>query len=190
MTSYPSPSNLPAGIPNIQLNITSVPVTAKPRRLKSQWSKQAVDDFLSDWGTPVWPRLPDNVLDIVKDALEDPNYDPDSPEPYKGLWRWEDGRIATPEEVKKAHPEVSLVERMADEMKSEIDREIAKELLAFALKTSTSRHPELADQITEPESELPTWLANTIELTPAGRAVKDAAAAIWADGLARIKNPA
>ncbi|MGD9726556.1 MAG: hypothetical protein AB7L09_01175 [Nitrospira sp.] len=115
--------------PNIPIQITSLPVVAQPRKLQSTWSRQAVDDFLNDFGLSRYPRLPDNDLDRMRDALEDPNYDPND-ENYKGLWRWQDGRIATPSEVRAAHPESGLVEAMANEMASEIDREIMSLLKA------------------------------------------------------------
>jgi hypothetical protein len=129
MTSSQSPLDLSASLPNIKFNITSTPVVAKSRKLKMTWSQTAADDLRRLWG-PIWPRRPDNVLDVLKDALEDPDYDPDAEEDYKGRWRWEDGRVATPEEVKKAHSgsEVDLVATMADEMRAEVDREIMESL--------------------------------------------------------------
>ena len=36
---------------------------------------------------------PNNPLDLILDAMEDPDYDPNSSEEYKGLWRWPDGSI-------------------------------------------------------------------------------------------------
>jgi len=122
----PSPSSLP----NIQLNITSTQVTAKPRKLKTTWSQTAAQDLRDLWGDP-GPTRPDNALDLLNDALDDPDYDPSKAEEYKGRYRWPDGRIATPEEVKKAFQgsTAGLVSSMADEMKAEIDREIMNSLL-------------------------------------------------------------
>jgi hypothetical protein len=120
------PADDDASLPEIDLQITSVPVQAPARKLSTTWSQTAADDLRSLWG-PFWPQRPNNALDILKDALEDPDYDPDAPEEYKGRWRWEDGRIATPEEIEKArHPESALVENMANEMTNEIDREILR----------------------------------------------------------------
>ncbi len=77
------------------------------------------------WGWKETPQRPDNALDLLNDALEDPDYDSGSPEAYEGLWRWPDGRLATPEEVEEAFgPEASIVRSMASEMTEEIDREI------------------------------------------------------------------
>jgi hypothetical protein len=119
-------------IPNFSLNITSTQVTAKPRALKSQWSQAAAQDLRDLWGEPV-PSRPDNALDLLNDALSDPDYDPLHPETYKGRYRWSDGRIATPEEVKKAlsGSTAGLVATMADEMKAEIDQEIMLSLAAM-----------------------------------------------------------
>jgi len=103
---------------------------AKSRKLKTTWSQEAADDLRGLWGRSVWPRRPDNALDVLKDALEDPDYDPNATDDYKGIWRHSDGRIATPEEVRKASQgsEANLVESMADEMRAEIDREIMASL--------------------------------------------------------------
>lgn len=124
-----SPSSGPS-LPNIPLNITSTTVTAKPRKLKATWSSSAAQDLRELWDPP-GPARPDNALDLLNDALDDPDYDPSKAEEYKGRYRWPDGRIATPEEVKKAlqGSTAGLVETMADEMKAEIDREIMKSLL-------------------------------------------------------------
>ncbi len=46
-------------IPNIQINITSAQVTAKPRKLKTSWSQTAAQDLRDLWG-PVLPMRPDN----------------------------------------------------------------------------------------------------------------------------------
>ena len=120
-------SNTP--IPQIDLKITSMPVTANSRRLTMTWSQSSVDDMRSVWG-PFWPRRPDNPLDLLRDALDDLNYDPDTEEAYKGLWRWQDGRLATPAEVKAAtaSPEQVMVNMVADNMTAEIDREILRSL--------------------------------------------------------------
>lgn len=116
-------------MPNIKLNITSTDVTAKSRKLKTTWSQMAADDLRGSW-FPIWPRRPDNALDVLRDALDDPDYDPNAEESYKGLWRWADGRVATPEEVKTAYhgSEAELVKTMADEMTAEIDRQIVASL--------------------------------------------------------------
>jgi hypothetical protein len=131
MTSSQFPSDQDPGLdltlPEIELNIRSEPVTAKPRKLKMEWSL----------GPSI--KRPDNVLDLMKDALEDPDYSPESAEPYKGLWRWADGRVATPEEVKQELAndfrsmfgtglEKDLIQAAADEMRAEIDREIMESL--------------------------------------------------------------
>jgi len=120
---------LDSSLPEIDLQISSSPVRATSRKLKTSWSLEAADDLRSLWA-PIWPRRPDNILDVLRDALDDPDYDPDAEETYKGLWRWKDGRVATPEEVKKAHegPEHDLVKTMADDMAAEIDREIMRTL--------------------------------------------------------------
>jgi hypothetical protein len=186
----------PGGIPNINLNITASQVTAKPRKMKTQWSQQAVNDFMSDWGASVYPRLPTNELDLMRDALEDPNYDPNTKEPYKGLWRWEDGRVATPEEVKKAHPEESLVEAAAREMRDEIDKEIMRELAAAGALSDPdvdAIFEELAER-SEPEHHEPlsrekvrsgrlVKVLNALELSPAPRWAKEAAKRIVDENL-------
>lgn len=121
-------------LPKIDLNIQSTPISAKSRKLKFGWSQEAADDLRDLWGLPR-PRLPSNALDLLNDSLEDPNFDPNSPEPYKGLYRWPDGRVATPEEIKEAFesaPESALVEKMAIEITAEIDREILKDLRRLA----------------------------------------------------------
>jgi len=124
----PSSSGSPQ-IPNIQLNITSTSVVAKPRKLKTTWSTAASQDLRDLWPAP-GPYRPDNALDLLNDALDDPGYDPSKAEEYKGRYRWPDGRIATPEEVKKAlqGSTAGLVESMADEMTAEIDAEIMRKL--------------------------------------------------------------
>lgn len=114
-------------LPEISLQITSEPVVARPRKLATRWSAGTADDFLDFFGYKAYPRLPDNDLDRLRDALEDPNYDPTKGN-YEGLWRWEDGRVATPEEVKAARPDVSLVKIMSDELADEVDREILNSL--------------------------------------------------------------
>lgn len=125
-------------IPDFNLNISTSKVVAKPRRLKAQWSASAADSLREMWGgRPRYPRLPDNELDLLRDALEDPNYDPDSHETYKGLWRWEDGRVATPEEVQRVlDPEGAMISSMADEIRKEIDREIMNTLATQAITNS------------------------------------------------------
>jgi len=155
-------------VPEFDFNITCVPVQAQPKFLKSNWSQGAVQDFMSAFGLSLWPRLPDNALNLLNDALEDPSYDPNSPDTYKGLWRWDDGRVATPEEVAKAHPESSLVERMADEMKAEIDKEIMRDLTSA---------PEVQTQTL-------VGLLNVVECSPVDRQFKDAARKILIDNLA------
>lgn len=94
-------------------------ITAAPRKLKANWTLEAANELRDLWGGP---RFPDNALDLLNDALDDPNYDPE--EPYVGLPRWSDGRIATKEEVDAHNP----VAKMAQEMCAEIDAEILKEL--------------------------------------------------------------
>jgi len=134
-------SNVPdQSIPPFNVNIQSTPVTAIPRKLKAKlkakWGAEAADDLRSLWGISPISR-PDNTLDLLQDALEDPNYDPDAPEGYKGLWRWPDGRVATPEEIKEQGTSTigsSLVETMADEIKAEIDQEILRDLVKLAQK--------------------------------------------------------
>jgi hypothetical protein len=123
-----NPSNGPQ-IPNIPLNIISTPVVAKSRKLKMSWSLEAADDLRSAWRATSAPSRPDNALDLLNDALEDPNYDPNSSESYVGRYRWGDGTLATPEEIKKAFgAESSLVASMANEMSAEIDREILRSI--------------------------------------------------------------
>lgn len=183
-------------IPNFQLNISSTPVTATPRKLKSKWSVSAAQDLRDLWGGPAWwPRLPTNELDLMRDALEDPNYDPNSKEPYKGLWRWEDGRVATPEEVKKAHSEQSLVEAAAEEMRAEIDKEILRELAA-AGATSLTIEELMEDLAPKPPPEhfdpLPhdkarssrlVKILNALELSPVPRWAKESAKRIVDENL-------
>ena len=122
-----SDPDLDTSIPNIPLNISVSEIRAKPRTLRMEWSTAAAQDL---WGVPF--NRPTNPLDLLKDALDDPDYDPDAAEPYEGLYRWPDGRVATPEELKKhlRTPEAKLAESMADEMTAEIDREILRDLRA------------------------------------------------------------
>lgn len=187
----------PGGIPNFNLNITSSQVTAQPRKLQSVVSTTAAQDLRDLWGGSAWPRLPTNELDLMRDALEDPNYDPDAKETYKGLWRWEDGRVATPEEVKAAHPEQSLIEAAAEEMRKEIDREIMRELMASGASGLTI--DELIEDLTsehetEPEHYDPlprdkvrsgklVKVLNALELCPAPRWAKEAAKKIVDENL-------
>jgi len=131
----------------------------------------------------VWPRQPDNALDLLKDAMEDPTYDPDAVEPYKGLWRHENGRIATPEEVKRAHPESRLVESMAEEMKAEIDEEIMRELAAGIVF-----NPSIVGPVDPSPAAIPVEIQNAIELAPVPRWMKDAAIKVWTDGLEKLEN--
>ena len=142
------------------------------------WSLEAADDLRNLWGPP-GPQLPSNALDILYDSLIDPNYNPTADEPYKGLYRWADGRLATPEETKVARaPGEALVAAMAGEIKAEIDREVA------AATSSVLYNPSVFSG-KPPAAKLPVWLRNTIELTPAGRGIKDAAIQIWTEGLVR-----
>lgn len=110
----------------VPFEIQVTQVTAAPRTIKSNWSIGAVNDLRDMYGLG-GPQYPDNALDILKDALDDPNYDPNGPD-YKGLPRWPDGRVATHEEYLRYHPEERLVESMAKEMADEIDREILESL--------------------------------------------------------------
>ena len=151
-------------IPGFDLSITSTPVVVKPRKLKMSWSNTAAQDLQDLWGGwDRWPRLPANDLDRVRDALEDPNYDPESNETYKGLWRWEDGRIATPDEVLASRPELSLLEKASVEMMAAVDREIIEELALGPV----------------PQSAHLVNILNTIELSPCPRWCKDAARKIF-----------
>lgn len=179
----------PSGIPNFNLNIASAQVSATPRKMRAQWSTAAAQSLQDLWGGPSWwPRLPSNELDLMRDALEDPNYDPNSKEPYKGLWRWEDGRVATPEEVKKAHPEQSLIEAAAEEMKAEIDMEIMRDLAAAGSIDDGLFDEMLAEHKAkvEPETYEPLTrdkirsgrlvkVLNALELSSAPRWAKEAA---------------
>ena len=133
---------------------------------------------MSDFGLPVWPRLPGNALDLLNDALEDPNYDPNSDTPYKGLWRWDDGRIATPEEVKRAHPELSLVEAMSAEMTAEIDREVVAMLATSVANSGVDPGP-----FDEQSPPLPRNIEAAIAGTPASEEIKDVVRKIWAKSL-------
>lgn len=111
-----------------QINITSQSIVAQPRSMKAVWSTQAADDLRALWG-PLGPLQPTNALDLLYDSQVDPDYDPDAAGDYKGLFRWPDGRIATPEEIKTAYGATeSLVASMADEIKAEIDREVMSAL--------------------------------------------------------------
>lgn len=94
-------------------------VTYASRKLAASWTMPT--DF-SDWQLPSGPQYPDNPVDIINDALDDPNYDPEKP--YIGLPRWPDGRVATEEEVQAHNPIIS----MAAEMRKEIDAEIMEDL--------------------------------------------------------------
>jgi hypothetical protein len=149
-------------------SIGSVPVRAKARKLRAKWTQEAADDLRALWSIGRL-RRPSNALDLLNDALEDPDYDPDSPEPYRGRWRWPDGRIATPEEIEQeAHPERALVEAMAAEMRDEIDREIL-----YGLKKSAQADP-FEPPVAAPKRVLPRDISDAIELTSAPAAVKAA----------------
>ena len=161
-------------IPDFNFQITSTAVTAQPHKLKAQWSLQAAQDLRDLWDGSRWPRLPSNDLDRMRDALEDPNYDSNSPEPYEGLWRWEDGRIATPDEVEAAHPMQSIVEAATEEIKAGIDREIMRELTSPTITFNTD--DDLAC-IGSP-SAASVRMLNAVELSPCPRWTKDAARAI------------
>jgi len=158
-------------LPNIDLNITSQSVVAIPRKLKAAWTNAAIDDL-------VGPQRPTNVLDILNDALEDPNYDP-SDKDYKGRWRFSDGRLATPEQVKSWNSEGGLVASMAAEMTAEIDREI---MAALGLAASTPIADTLTDELLPP---LPSTLESAISSTPVEKWCKDAARLIYARNLHR-----
>jgi hypothetical protein len=95
-------------VPEISFDIQMQTVTAAPRKLKALWSPGAVDDLRAMWGGSM---KPDNALDIFTEGLDDPEFDPDKP--YRGKKTQED----------------SLIDAMANEMKSEIDREIMKTLM-------------------------------------------------------------
>ena len=193
MPSYYHDPDLDPSIPEIDFQITSAPVQAQSRKMTMTWSQTAADDLRNLWGAKRYPRRPDNALDVLKDALEDPNYDPDSETPYKGLWRYEDGRIATPEEVRAAHPEMSLVESMANEMSAEIDREIMAELSAAnkkanaAIDSGIMFHPDIVGPATPP-LKIPVEIRNAIELTPVPRDMKDAALKVLEEGMRRLEN--
>ena len=162
-----------SSLPNIQLNITSQAVVAKPRKLKVTWSLEAVDDFAG-------PVRPTNVLDLLNDALEDPNYDP-SDKAYKGRWRWRsDNRLATPEEIKQWNTESELVASMADEMTAEIDREIMATLAAAQPVTPIPK-PIVDDGAFL--APIPIPLEQAIQATPAEQWCKDAARRIISKNL-------
>ena len=101
--------------------ITAHTVSAQPRKLKATWSTDAAQDLKDLWGIRDLPALPTCPLDILRDAYEDPDYDPNNHEEYKGLYRFKDGRKATPEEIKKVFP-------WADKFQREVDSEIDKAL--------------------------------------------------------------
>lgn len=166
-----APTAQGSSLPNIQLNIVSQAVYAKPRKMRSTWSVEAVDDLIG-------PQLPTNILDLLNDALEDQNYDP-SDKDYRGRWRWSDGRLATPEEVERWHSGGELVALMATEMTVEIDREIMA-ALSLAASTPIAAIPvvdTIADELLPP---LPDALEMAIASTPVGAWCKDAARLIYA----------
>lgn len=98
-------------------------------RRKFVCSQEAAEDLMWLWGLG-GPEYPDNALDRLSDALEDPDYNP-SDQNYKGLPRWPDGSVATREEYLKYHPTESLITQMADEMAKEIDEEILKSMKRY-----------------------------------------------------------
>lgn len=110
----------------VPFEIQVTQVTAAPRNIKANWTTDAVDDLKNMWGLG-GPQYPDNALDRLNDALEDPNYDPDGPD-YKGLPRWPDGRVASREEYLNYNPNERLICDMAAEMTKEIDDEILRTL--------------------------------------------------------------
>lgn len=110
----------------VPLRIETQQVTYAPQTIKSNWSLSAANDLMEMMGVG-GPDYPDNALDILKDALDDPNYDPENLN-YKGLPRWPDGRVATHEEYLKYHSGEKLVASMAKEMADEIDREILESI--------------------------------------------------------------
>jgi hypothetical protein len=110
----------------VPLDIQTSQCTYAPRTIRANWTTEAVDDLKSMWGLG-GPQYPDNALDRLNDALEDPNYDPDEPD-YKGLPRWPDGRVASREEYLSYNPNERLVCDMAVEMTKEIDDEILRTL--------------------------------------------------------------
>lgn len=44
-------------------------------------------------------KKPDNALDLLRDALDDPTFGQSTA--YTGKWRHPDGRLATPEEIEQ-----------------------------------------------------------------------------------------
>lgn len=114
----------PSPITPQNFTITSAPIRAVPRQLKAEWTMEAANELRDLWGGP---RYPDNALDLLRDALEDPNYDPNDDKNYAGLPRWSDGRIATEEEIRAHNP----VAQMAHEMCEEIDKEILADLSRY-----------------------------------------------------------
>jgi len=99
-------------IPEISFNITSTPVSAAPRKLKTLWTSGAVDDLRSMWGGG--PMKPDNALDIFTEGLDDPQFDPNKPYTGKNTAERTEG---------------SLIDMLAKEMAAEIDKEILKDLM-------------------------------------------------------------
>lgn len=167
-------------LPDFDLKIRSCQVGAKPRKLKMKWSQDAADDLRDLWGgNPL--RRPGNILDLLKDAMVDPDYDPDD-QTYKGLWRWPDGRVATSEEIEKyTGTEASIVGSMADEMAAEIDREIINTLKATnpVPPPPILFHERLGAEVPKP----PVGIYNAIELSPTPRWMKDAAHRIFGQNL-------
>jgi hypothetical protein len=166
----------PSAPPPLDLRITATSVSKQPRNRKMKWTQEAADDLRSLWGASPLAQ-PDNVLDLLKDAVVDPDYDPDD-QNYKGIWRWPDGRIATPEEVEKyTGVEESLVSSMAEEMAAEVDREITRELQAAAPVPPPPIlfHERLGFEVPKP----PVHIYNAIELAPCSRWMKDVAHRIW-----------
>jgi hypothetical protein len=163
-----------SSLPPINFNISTQSVVAKPRKLKMKWSLEAVDDL-------VGPTRPTNILDLLNDALSDPNYDP-SDKDYKGLWRWRsDGRLATPEEIGQWTTESQLVANIADEMTAEIDREVMAALGASAASRPPTAPPIVVDgQFLDP---IPTHMEKVIAETPAEEWCKDAARRIISENL-------
>lgn len=119
---------------NMNFNITSAPVSATTRALKTSYSIEAAEELIDMWG----PKYPTNALDVLTDALDDPAYDPNKP--YYGRPRWSNGRLATPQEIAEhGGTSYDLVKSMAEEMCKEIDAEIAMTLATKTRRTKTRR---------------------------------------------------
>ncbi len=105
-----------ADIPDYKISISSETIHAKPRKLRMNWS--------IDGGK----RYNKSPLEELVESLDDPDYDPDSPE---SVAEWRDQHSRDPVADLRALwgiGDETLVARMADAFKAEIDREVQEAL--------------------------------------------------------------